>query len=82
MGLELGAARAFVLARRLREITDERDRDAVDAFFSRIDEDRSTGPGSLKTASGVRMKTSCEAGSTYCGQASRATHRLTTSETI
>ena len=39
MGLELGAARGFVLGRRLRELTDARDRDVVDAFFQKVSED-------------------------------------------
>jgi len=37
--LDFGAARAFVLGRRLREIVDERDREVVDAFFRTIEED-------------------------------------------
>jgi predicted nucleotidyltransferase len=39
MGLDLGAARAFVLGRRLRDITDERDWDVINAFFDRVEED-------------------------------------------
>lgn len=39
MRLELGAARGFVLGRRLRELTDERDREVVDAFLQKVSED-------------------------------------------
>jgi predicted nucleotidyltransferase len=39
MGLELGAARGFVLGCRVRDIASERDCDVIDAFFRKVEED-------------------------------------------